>query len=1081
MMQTEHASARSIPVGGGRTLRDGPLHGSPLPRDLHRRAGRAQRLLGALALALAALTQASPARADDAAALPSRILWHASSSTVETPAMAPALAIDGDPKTFWGGAFAGNHWLQVDLSEAAEVGGVLLHWDAGFAASYRILVSVDGETWQAAYETRDGQGGIDYVFFPPVMARYVRLAPMPLSADWGVSVLELEPLSVSDVPRVVGLEKGSDPATLWNGGGQFPERPLGPKRSIDIELPRPLNTTGLEVFWGTAGRAARLDGRDDKGRWRKLATDKAPIGEVSLLAAREPSVISALRLQATALPGKPPSIRRLRLLPPDRTMTPMRRYEVVAAGPARALFPLSARNQQVYWTAVGTPKALQKSIFDEFGELEAWKGAPMVQPLWRDPEGQVSTAFASPPRQTLRDGWMPMPSVHWSPVAGVTVQSEAFAIEHGGQPVTMLRHRATNGGATAVDGELVLLVRPIQINPSWQSGGASPIREIELVGSADSTGVEVNKRLLLTSLTPVQGRGAAGFGIHGEDELTQRLAWGSLPVATKARDYDGLAAAYLTYSIHLEPGESADVVLAFPLGNRRIDVLSGEDPPQAPPLDVRALSGSAKSPGEAFDALAGKVASAWQGRLGKVSLALPDRSLVDMFKAQVAYMLINQAGPAIQPGPRNYNRSFVRDGSATALVMLRVGLPEIARDYLKWYADHALHENGLVSPILNNDGSVNDGFGADLEHDSQGQFVAFIADVARLDGGAESVRSYLPKARLALRFLQELRERTLVPDYQADREMPERFRGILAPSISHEGYPTPTHSYWDVFWGLKGWHDGAWLARELGDVEMETWAHSQYDALRDSLLASIDATMAWKDLTIIPSSADKGDYDPTSTSIGIDPCGLENLFPRDALNHTFDVYLADVRKRAEPGGLWAYTPYELRNVLTYVRLNRPEDAHELLTDLMRDRRPLAWQMFAEVVHSRLRHPGYLGDMPHTWIGAEYVRLVIGMLMHEADDRLELLPGVPPAWVQGDGLQIGELRTAYGQLSMTARQDGPFLRVLLGPGVRADTAVQVWWPSREAPQRVWIDGQETSDFDAQGIHLERAFYELEAKW
>ncbi|MET0343942.1 MAG: discoidin domain-containing protein [Polyangiales bacterium] len=1028
------------------------------------------------------MLSAQAARAEEpGSSLPSRILWHASSSTVETPAMAPAMAIDHDPKTFWGGAFTAQHWLQVDLSEAAEVGGVLLHWDAGFAASYRILTSVDGETWQAAYETRDGQGGIDYVFFAPVMARYVRLAPLPLSADWGVSVIELEPLSVRETPRVLELEKGSDPSTLWNGGGQFPARALGPKRSIDIELPRPFLTTGLEVFWGTAGRTARLDGRDEKGRWRMLASDAAPIGAVSLLAAREPILTSALRLSAAALPGKPPAIRRIRLLPPDRKMTPLRRYEVVAAGPARALFPVMARNQQVYWTVVGTPKALQKSIFDEFAEIEAWKGAPMVQPLWRDAEHRLSTAFGNAPTASLRDGWMPMPTVSWSPVPDVTVRSESFAVEHGGQPVTMLRHRATNAGLTPVDGELVLLVRPIQINPVWQSGGASPIREIELVGSADSTGVKVNKRLLFTSLSPVHARGAAGFGTHGEEEITQLLAMGNLPTAVKARDYDGLAGAYLTYPLHLEPGQSADVVLAFPLGNQRIDVLSGQDPPEAPPLDVRALTGSARSPGDAFDALAAKVAGAWAGRLGKITLSLPDRSLVDMFRAQVAYMLVNQAGPAIQPGPRNYHRSFVRDGSATALVMMRVGLPEIARDYLKWYADHALHENGLVSPILNNDGSVNDGFGADLEHDSQGQFVAFIADVARLDGGPQSVRAYLPKARLALKFLQELRERTLVPDYQADREMPERFRGILAPSISHEGYPTPTHSYWDVVWGLRGWHDGAWLARQLGDVEMETWAHAQHDALKDSFVASMDATMAWKGLATIPGSADKGEYDPTSTSIGIDPCGQVKLYPRDALNHTFDTYLADVRKRAEPGSLWAYTPYELRNVLTYVHLNRPKDAYELLTELMKDRRPLAWQMFAEVVHSRLRHPGYMGDMPHTWIGAEYVRLVLGMLMHEADDRLELLPGTPPEWVAGDGLRVGELRTAYGHLSMTARQDGPFLRVLLGPGIAADTKLHVAWPSREAPQRVWVDGQETSEFDAQGIALAQPFYELEAKW
>ncbi|WP_163047500.1 hypothetical protein, partial [Acinetobacter nosocomialis] len=69
---------------------------------------------------------------------------------------------------------------------------------------------------------------------------------------------------------------------------------------------------------------------------------------------------------------------------------------------------------------------------------------------------------------------------------------------------------------------------------------------------------------------------------------------------------------------------------------------------------------------------------------------------------------------------------------------------------------------------------------------------------------------------------------TLVPGYKADQPAPKRFAGILAPSISHEGYPSPTHSYWDDYWGLKGWHDGAWLAESLGYHETARWAREQY-------------------------------------------------------------------------------------------------------------------------------------------------------------------------------------------------------------------------------------------------------------
>lgn len=452
-----------------------------------------------------------------------------------------------------------------------------------------------------------------------------------------------------------------------------------------------------------------------------------------------------------------------------------------------------------------------------------------------------------------------------------------------------------------------------------------------------------------------------------------------------------------------------------------------------------------------------------------------------MLRAQAAYMLINQTGPAMQPGPRNYNRSFIRDGMATSAVLLRMGEAKVARDYLAWYSEHGVHGNGLVSPILNNDGSVNTGFGSDIEYDSQGQYVALVADVARLDGGPESVRAYLPKVKAALRFLQELRERTLVPGYKADQPSPQRFAGILAPSISHEGYPSPTHSYWDDYWGLKGWHDGAWLAESLGDHETARWAREQYKALYDALHASIRATMAWKGIDFIPSSADLGDGDPTGVSIALDPTGAQSVLPAEALRTTFARYLDDVRKRNQPGALYAYTPYEIRNVLSYVHLGQPEAADELLQGLLHDRRPLEWQVLAEVVHSRLRFPRYLGDMPHTWIGAEYGRTLFGMLMREDDDALSLLPGTPPSWVAGDGLAVERLPTAYGTLQMQARQRDGVLTVALGEGLRKDTAVRMWWPSRTAPKSVRVDGRSVSDFDAEGMRLAKPFKTLEARW
>lgn len=1018
--------------------------------------------------------------------LPPRSEWRASSSAAEVPATASKLAIDGDANTHWSAGTSAEPWLQVDLGKAATLGGVLLHWEttvghrhSDFAASYRVLTSSDGRNWQTVFETTDGQGGLDYVFFPVVQARFLRLQTQPLSPDWGVALFELEPLPAAAAPRVEGLAPDEDPAGIWRGNAPR-SLAAAAANTVTITLPRPLTTTGLEVEWGTSLREATLEAREGHAAWQTLASDKTPAGKHSLLAASQGVQASALRLTVRPEAQTAPTIRRLRLLPPDRLKAPLRRYEVAAARAQRELFPLNLRNQQVYWTSVGIAGAPQKSIFDEFGNLEAWKGAPMLQPLWREANGHMHAAHSGKVNNALREGWLPMPSAEWSPDADLTVRSEAFAIEQSGQPVTLLRHRLQNTGKTRVQGELFLLLRPSQIAPPWQYAGGSPIHDVALEGSAHETAVRVNGRLLLRSLSPVQSRGAASFGPHGEGELTRAVAAGTPPTQSQAHDDDGLAAAYLRYAVSVEPGQTQDVILAFPLGTKKIDLLAAKLP-EAPALDLPALLGSSADPGVRFDLLADQVARTWRERTFQVGIELPDRDLVDMLRAQIAYILINQTGKAIQPGPRNYNRSFIRDGSMTAAILMRMGLPGPAREYLRWFADHAVHENGLVSPILGEDGSVDRGFGSDLEYDSQGQFVTLVADVARLDGGAQTVREYLPKVRLALHFIEQLRARTMVPNYQQDKEAPERFRGILAPSISHEGYSVPTHSYWDDYWALKGLQDGAWLAAALGDRELDTWAQSQYKALHEGVAASIKATMVWKKIAFVPSSADLGDPDATGTSIALDPCDQAAVLPEAALAFTFDEYLKKIRTRATSKEIWDFTPYELRNVLTYVHLDRPADAREVLTELLRYRRPLAWQMFAEVVHSRLRHAGYFGDMPHTWIGTELVRAVIGMLMHDGEQALELLPGAPEAWLSGEGIRLSELRTAYGRLTMSARQEGARLQIKLRPGIRSDIAVHVKWPNRQKPKQVTVDGRVRTHQTSAGILLDRPFQELTAQW
>jgi len=186
----------------------------------------------------------------------------------------------------------------------------------------------------------------------------------------------------------------------------------------------------------------------------------------------------------------------------------------------------------------------------------------------------------------------------------------------------------------------------------------------------------------------------------------------------------------------------------------------------------------------------------------------------------------------------------------------------------------------------------------------------------------------------------------------------------------------------------------------------------------------------------IPASADLADRDPTSTTTAITPGGeLENL-PRPALERTFELYWQEIEKR-KAGDWKAYTPYELRTVGTFIRLGWTERAHELLGLFLNDRRPPSWNQWPEVVYKDLRAPSFLGDLPHTWVGSDYMRSFLDLLAYEreSDHALVLAAGVPDAWISSpEGVAVRRLPTLWGLLDYSLKAEGDGVRLRIGKGI-----------------------------------------------
>jgi hypothetical protein len=273
------------------------------------------------------------------------------------------------------------------------------------------------------------------------------------------------------------------------------------------------------------------------------------------------------------------------------------------------------------------------------------------------------------------------------------------------------------------------------------------------------------------------------------------------------------------------------------------------------------------------------------------------------------------------------------------------------------------------------------------------------------------------------------------------------------------------HSYWDDFFALRGFKDAAFIAKELDKPEAAKFAQIRSN-FRSNLLESIRTVVITRKIDYIPGSVELADFDATSTTIAVSPVGEAGRLPGPLLLRTFDKYFQEARARALGVKPWdAYTPYELRTVGTHVQLGQRARAHELLDFFFKDQRPGAWHQWAEVVYRDPKSPRFIGDMPHTWVGSDYIRSFLDMLAfeRESDSSLVIGAGVRDDWVNQDpGVRVVNLSTQYGPLNYDMRASGSVVTVNLRAGIKMPPGgIVVWSPLEQPILSAWIDGVPTA--------------------
>jgi hypothetical protein len=275
---------------------------------------------------------------------------------------------------------------------------------------------------------------------------------------------------------------------------------------------------------------------------------------------------------------------------------------------------------------------------------------------------------------------------------------------------------------------------------------------------------------------------------------------------------------------------------------------------------------------------------------------------------------------------------------------------------------------------------------------------------------------------------------------------------------------------------MKGLKDAAEIQKILGETGNYERIAKIRDTFRDNLYNSLDLAMKTRKIDYIPGCVELGDFDATSTTIALTPCNELKNMPVPQVYNTFNRYYDFFRNRRDGKIDWInYTPYENRLIGSFIMLDQPDRAHELIEFFLHDQRPTVggWNHWAEVVWKDYRHAGFIGDMPHTWCGSDFINAVRTMFVYENeyDQTLVLAAALYQDWIDSsEGMSVSNLPTYYGEVSYSIKKDGDkYLFSISGDLNLPEGGIRITnFNGAKVPVKVSVNGIETKDFSENKI-------------
>jgi hypothetical protein len=443
----------------------------------------------------------------------------------------------------------------------------------------------------------------------------------------------------------------------------------------------------------------------------------------------------------------------------------------------------------------------------------------------------------------------------------------------------------------------------------------------------------------------------------------------------------------------------------------------------------------------AIDGIAGEWAQAavaaeqrfWRAYPLNESLRIPDLAIDDMLTACARNLVqareIKNGLPEFQVGPTVYRGLWIIDG----YFFLE------AAQFLGWHEDARRAIDALLRRAKPS-GAIEE---RSLDMKDTGLALATLVRQCEMSGDRALLRQLWPTLQRAVDYLRSLR----TASHSRGPDAPEF--GLLPPAFGNGGLGGVRPEYTTALWLLTGLQAVVRAAGYLDLAEEQASIQAEFDDLMQTLRTKAerdratlaDGTPYWP-MSMPGSGAHHWIHDhpqepppwarinpATGTWALAHAVYPGELFaPDDPLVTDFCRLLDQIDDEQGIPAATGWLPYAAAwtyaaSFYAYVWLyaGRSDKAVDYLYAFANHASPTrVWREEQSLAAAQLGQK--VGDMPHNWASAEFIRLVRNFLVFERGDALELLPALPEPWLrQRERLRV-QTPTRFGDVRLELSVD-----------------------------------------------------------